>query len=100
MPAAEPENAGDEDMENLMSALGQESEKVDKLVELLQEQGVDPTHILNEVERLTTSLSALWSHLHLHMRTKSGKVVVLAELLLVRSVLKKPCLSRLWVPVY
>ncbi len=36
-------------MENLMSALGQESEKVDRLVELLQERGFDPTGVLDEV---------------------------------------------------
>ena len=66
MPSGEPEKAGDDDMENLMSALGQESEKVDKLVELLQERGFDPTDILTEVGHLTASLSALWSHLHLH----------------------------------
>ena len=59
MPSAEPEQAGDDDMENLMSALGQESEKVDRLVELLQERGFDPTDLLTEVGRLTTSLSAL-----------------------------------------
>ena len=39
-------------MENLMSALGQESEKVESLKELLQERGFDPTSILDEV-RLT-----------------------------------------------
>ena len=59
MPSAAPEQAGDDDMENLMSALGQESEKVDRLVELLQERGFDPTDLLTEVGRLTTSLSAL-----------------------------------------
>ena len=57
MPSAEPEKAGEDDMENLMSALGQESEKVDKLVELLQERGFDPTDLLTEVGRPTTSLS-------------------------------------------
>ena len=36
-------------MENLMSALGQESEKVERLKELLQERGFDPTSILKEV---------------------------------------------------
>jgi hypothetical protein len=36
-------------MENLMSALGQESEKVERLKELLQERGFDPTSILDEV---------------------------------------------------
>lgn len=34
-----------------MSALGQESEKVDRLVELLQERGFDPTKVLDEVWR-------------------------------------------------
>ena len=36
-------------MENLMSALGQESEKVTRLVELLQEHGIDPSGLLDEV---------------------------------------------------
>ena len=36
-------------MENLMSALGQESEKVTRLVELLQEHGIDPSGLLEEV---------------------------------------------------
>ena len=50
-PAEAPEDDGD--MENLMSALGQESEKVDRLVELLQERGFDPTGVLDEVWRCT-----------------------------------------------
>ena len=73
MPPAEPEKAGDDDMENLMSALGQESEKVDKLIELLQERGFDPADILTEVQRLTTSLSALWLHLRLYMGESQGR---------------------------
>ena len=66
MPSAEPEKAGEDDMENLMSALGQESEKVDKLIELLQERGFDPTDLLTEVGRPTTSLSALRPYLLSH----------------------------------
>ncbi len=47
-PAA-PDPQEEDDIENLMSALGQESEKVERLKELLQERGFDPTSILNEV---------------------------------------------------
>ena len=47
--AEAPEDDGD--MKDLMSALGQESEKVDRLVELLQERGFDPAGILDEVQR-------------------------------------------------
>ena len=48
-------------MENLMSALGQESEKVDRLVELLQQRGFDPTGVLDEVRlyRLVCDLLTL-----------------------------------------
>ncbi len=60
-PAPAEAPAEDDDMENLMSALGQESEKVDRLVELLQERGFDPTGVLDEVElhRLACYLLAL-----------------------------------------
>jgi len=53
-PAA-PE-APQEPDDDLIAALGQESEKVEKLIELLQERGFDPTEILDEVGQLSRQL--------------------------------------------
>lgn len=47
--AATPDKPEEDDLEALMSALGQEAEKVEKLIGLLQERGFDPTDILDEV---------------------------------------------------
>ena len=51
--AAEAPQEPDDD---LIAALGQESEKVEKLIALLQERGFDPTEILDEVGQSSRQL--------------------------------------------